>query len=57
MRLVLIALASSFLMWGCEQKGPAEEMGEEVDEAVDEAADTMDEAAEEVEEEVDDATH
>jgi F0F1-type ATP synthase membrane subunit b/b' len=57
MRLLLLAIASSFLMFGCDRsEGPAEEMGEEVDEAVDDAQDTMDEAAEEVEEEVDDAT-
>jgi hypothetical protein len=57
MRLLLLAIASSFLMLGCDRnEGPAEDMGESVDEAVEDAGDAMDEAGEEVEDEVDDAT-
>jgi hypothetical protein len=58
MRLLLLAIASSFLMLGCDRnEGPAEDMGESVDEAVEDAGDTMEEAGEEVEDEVDDATN
>jgi hypothetical protein len=57
MRLLLLAIASSFLMLGCDRnEGPAEEMGESVDEAMDDAGDAMDEAGEEIEDVVDDAT-
>jgi hypothetical protein len=58
MRLLLLAIASSFLMLGCDRnEGPAEDMGESVDEAVEDAGDAMEEAGEEVEDEVDDATN
>jgi hypothetical protein len=57
MRLLLLTIASSFLMLGCDRnEGPAEDMGESVDEAVEDTGDAMEEAGEEVEDEVDDAT-
>ncbi len=57
MRLLLLAIASSFLMLGCDRnEGPAEDMGESVDEAMDDAGDAMEDAGDEVEDAVDDAT-
>ena len=57
MRLLLLAIASSFLMLGCDRnEGPAEEMGESIDEAVEDAEDAIEDAGDEIEDEVDDAT-
>lgn len=57
MRLLLLAIASSFLMLGCDRdEGPAEDMGESVDEAMEDTGDAMEEAGEDIEDEVDDAT-
>jgi hypothetical protein len=57
MRLIMLAIASFFLLQACDQKGPAEEMGEKIDKSMDDAADAVEDAADEVEDEVDDATH
>ncbi|MGB0212671.1 hypothetical protein [Algiphilus sp.] len=48
LRMVAIALllagGSVFCLAGCEDQGPAEEMGESIDEAAEEAGDDMEEA-------------
>jgi hypothetical protein len=52
--LLLLALTATALpISGCEDEGPAEEMGEDIDEAAEEAGDKIDEAADEVEESTD----
>ena len=55
MRLVLLAIAGSFMLLGCENEGPAERAGESVDEAIEDAGDGMENAAEDVEDAVEDA--
>lgn len=41
-------LIAGFGLAGCEQDGPAEDLGERVDDAVDEARDAAEDAADEV---------
>lgn len=49
MKYFLILFAAGFLVLsGCEQKGPAETLGENIDEGVDEVGDFLDDAADSV---------
>lgn len=49
MKYFLILFAAGFLaLSGCEQKGPAETLGENIDEGLDEVGDFLDDAADTV---------
>ncbi|MDT8409278.1 MAG: hypothetical protein RQ741_06740 [Wenzhouxiangellaceae bacterium] len=50
---LLFALGGGAVLTGCEDKGPAEEVGEKIDEAAKEAGDKIEDAVDEVEEETD----
>jgi predicted small lipoprotein YifL len=53
--VVALGFALSLLA-GCEQKGPAEKVGEKADKAVDQAGKAMQDAAKDAEKKVKDAT-
>ena len=49
MKYFLILFAAGFLsLSGCEQKGPAETLGENIDDGVEEAGDFLDDAADSI---------
>ncbi len=55
MRGLLLVLASTFMLWACEDQGPLERAGEELDEAAEDIANggetlqnRLDDAADEV---------
>jgi hypothetical protein len=55
MRLLLLAIAGSFLLFGCDRNdGPMEKMGESADQAVDDAKDAMEDAGDEMKDAADD---
>lgn len=51
-----LAGAAPIVMSGCDDGGPAEEIGEDIDDAVDDAGDAIEDAADDVEDAIDDAT-
>lgn len=50
-----LPLTGAFVI-GCDDEGPAEEVGEDIDEAVDEAGDAAEDVADEAEDAADEAT-